>query len=192
MCRMCVVQTAKLDLLGARSMSKRLRGGTDGVITNCANDMWNSWNATNTALQQRANESTDAHGKLQSHMKKTMQEIYDQEKHIRQLKKAIRDKEAPLKVSQTRLENRTHRPDVELCRDPPFHRLVEEVGQIHDSVDLLQRKLAEAEGAHQDLLANKARLDHDLQIKANSMFIDREKCLSSRKSFPVVSLATKL
>ena len=49
-----------------------------------------------------------------------------------------RDKEAPLKVSQTRLENRTHRPDVELCRDPPFHRLVEEVGQIHESVDLLQ------------------------------------------------------
>ena len=27
-----------------------------------------------------------------------MQEIYDQEKHIAQLKKAIRDKEAPLKV----------------------------------------------------------------------------------------------
>ena len=29
-----------------------------------------------------------------------MQEIYDQEKHIAQLKKAIRDKEAPLKVYQ--------------------------------------------------------------------------------------------
>ena len=27
-----------------------------------------------------------------------MQEIYDQEKHIAQLKKSIRDKEAPLKV----------------------------------------------------------------------------------------------
>ena len=39
---------------------------------------------------------------------------------------------------------------------------------------------------------NKARLEHDLKIKANSLFIDREKCLSSRKSFPVVALATKL
>jgi len=39
---------------------------------------------------------------------------------------------------------------------------------------------------------NKARLEHDLKIKANSLFIDREKCLASRKSFPVVSLATKL
>ena len=32
-----------------------------------------------------------------------MQEIYDQEKHIAQLKKAIRDKEAPLKVSSVYL-----------------------------------------------------------------------------------------
>ena len=32
-----------------------------------------------------------------------------------------------VKVAQTRLEARAHRPDVELCRDPPHHRLVEEV-----------------------------------------------------------------
>ena len=44
----------------------------------------------------------------------------------------------------------------------------------------------------QVLLQNKARLEHDLKIKSNSLFIDREKCLGIRKSFPVVSLATKL
>ena len=72
-----------------------------------------------------------------------------QEKHIQQLKKSIRDKENPLKVAQTRLESRTHRPDVELCRDPPYHRLVDEVGQIQESLDLLNRKLNDAEGSHQ-------------------------------------------
>lgn len=173
-------------------MSQRLRGDVDNLVTQCANDMWSSWTTTNTSLQQRVSECTDAHNKLQSHLSKTMQEIYDQEKDISHLKKAIRDKEAPLKVAQTRLESRTHRPDVELCRDPPYHRLVEEVGQIQESVDLLNRKLNDAESAHQDLLMNKARLEHDLKIKSNSLFIDREKCLSSRKSFPVVSLATKL
>ena len=50
-----------------------------------------------------------------------------QEKHIESLKQAIRAKGNPLKVAQTRLETRSHRPDVELCRDPPHHRLVEEV-----------------------------------------------------------------
>lgn len=176
----------------ARSTSQRLRSDVDNLITQCANDMWSSWTNSNTSLQQRITESTDAHNKLQSHLSKTMQEIYDQEKHIQALKKAIRDKEAPLKVAQTRLEARTHRPDVELCRDPVHHRLVEEVGQIQESIDLLNRKLNEAESAHQDLLVNKARLEHDLKIKSNSLFIDREKCLSARKSFPVISLATKL
>lgn len=33
------------------------------------------------------------------------------------LKQAIKDKEAPLKVAQTRLYQRSHRPNVELCRD---------------------------------------------------------------------------
>ena len=63
--------------------------------------MWSHWNNTNMSFQQRITESNDAHNKLQSHLSKTMQEIYDQEKHIEALKKAIRDKGAPLKVSQT-------------------------------------------------------------------------------------------
>lgn len=33
------------------------------------------------------------------------------------IKKAISDKSNPLKVAQTRLEFRTHRRDIELCRD---------------------------------------------------------------------------
>ena len=53
-------------------------------------------------------------------------------------------------------------------------------------------QLNHAEAANQDLLKNKARLEHDLAIKSNSLHIDREGCLSSRKSFPVVSLSTKL
>ena len=89
--------------------------------------MWSHWNNTNMSFQQRITESNDAHNKLQSHLSKTMQEIYDQEKHIEALKQAIRNKGPPLKVAQTRLEARAHRPDVELCRDPPHHRLVEEV-----------------------------------------------------------------
>ena len=50
----------------------------DNLVTQCANDMWSSWNTSNTALQQRVTETTEAHNKLQSHLSKTMQEIYDQ------------------------------------------------------------------------------------------------------------------
>ena len=36
----------------------------------------------------------------------------------------------------------------------------------------------------QDLLRNKARLEHDLTVKSNSLAIDRQKCLNQRKNFP--------
>lgn len=53
-----------------------------------------------------------------------LQEIFDMEKNIELLKKAIQDKQAPMQVAQTRLDTRIRRPNVELCRDPVQHRYV--------------------------------------------------------------------
>lgn len=52
----------------------------------------------------------------------TCDEIARQEKNLEELRKAIRDKENPLKVATTRLETRTHRPGAELCRDPAQYK----------------------------------------------------------------------
>lgn len=51
-----------------------------------------------------------------------LQEVFDMEKNVELLKKAIQDKEAPMQVAQTRLDTRLRRPNVELCRDPVQHR----------------------------------------------------------------------
>lgn len=47
----------------------------------------------------------------------TRQEIFQLETKIQVIQKTIRDKEVQLKVAQTRLDERTRRPNVELCRD---------------------------------------------------------------------------
>lgn len=44
-------------------------------------------------------------------------------------------------VAHTRLENRTQRPNVELCRDTPQYGMVEEVAEIAESQLQLQEKL---------------------------------------------------
>ena len=44
------------------------------------------------------------------------------EKNIELLKKSIQDKQSPMQVAHTRLDIRTRRPNVELCRDPVQHR----------------------------------------------------------------------
>ena len=55
----------------SRSNSQRLRSDVDNLVTQCANDMWSSWNNTNTSLQQRVTETTEAHNKLTSHLSKS-------------------------------------------------------------------------------------------------------------------------
>lgn len=63
-------------------------------------------------------------------------------------------------------------------------RLVSEVREIEDTIQKLRERLMEAENTLQTLVKTKVTLEHDLSIKANSLFLDQEKCMSMRKSFP--------
>mgnify|MGYP002153690031 CR=1 FL=1 len=62
---------------------------------------------------------------------------------------------------------------------------MEEVSEISETIESLQMKLRQAENSLQHLLRTKAALEQDLSIKNNSLFIDREKCLGMRKTFPM-------
>uniref|UniRef100_A0A672Q8T7 Tektin n=1 Tax=Sinocyclocheilus grahami TaxID=75366 RepID=A0A672Q8T7_SINGR len=65
-----------------------------------------------------------------------------------------------------------------------FLRLVTEVREIEDTIHKLRESLMEAENTLQTLVKTKVALEHDLSIKANSLFLDQEKCMGTRKSFP--------
>ena len=63
------------------------------------------------------------------------------EVEIKGLEQSLADKVPPMKVVHTRLENRTERPNVELCRDTPQYGMVEEVAEIAESQLQLCEKL---------------------------------------------------
>jgi len=63
--------------------------------------------------------------------------------------------------------------------------LVEEVYEITETIEQLRAKLREAENALQQLLRTKMSLEHDLTVKNNSIYVDREICLGKRKNFPL-------
>ncbi|XP_065221213.1 tektin-3-like [Planococcus citri] len=170
-----------------RIKSSQLRTESENTMNECANNMWNSWNFTNSALSRRTNEILEAKNKLQMHLHKVQQEIFDVEKSMDMIKRAINDKSNPLKVAQTRLEFRTHRKDIELCRDIVQTRLQKEVEDLQTNIHYLNQKLREAESQHQQLLITRSNLEKDLEVKVNSLFIDREKCLGLRKACPVTT-----
>lgn len=100
-----------------RGKSAQLRSDIENLINTVATQIWDAWSNTNNALARRAAETLEAKSKLQMHLHKVQQEIFDIEKNIELLKKGIMDKSNPMKVAHTRLEARTHRKNVELCRD---------------------------------------------------------------------------
>lgn len=76
---------------------------------------------------------------------KVMDETASQEENIAALKKAIADKEGPVKVAQTRLEARNHRPNMELCYDTVQYGLISEVEEITKNIQRQVEVMKEGE-----------------------------------------------
>ncbi|XP_047635131.1 tektin-4 [Phacochoerus africanus] len=169
-----------------RLASVNLRELIDCILQDTAEDLRLQCDAVNLAFGRRCEELEDARHKLEHHLRKTLQEITDQEHNVAVLKQAVKDKEVPLKVAQTRLYQRSHRPNVELCRDTAQFRLVSEVEELNVSLAVLREKLLEAEQSLRNLEDTRMNLEKDLAVKTNSLFINRQKCMTHRARYPTV------
>ncbi|XP_067162406.1 tektin-4 [Apteryx mantelli] len=166
--------------------SINLRALIDNILHDVAEDLRMQCAAVNEAFAKRCEELEDAKHKLEYHLKNTLKEIGDQEANIAALKQAIKDKEAPMKVAQTRLYDRSFRPNVELCRDPAQFRLISEVEELTESIESLKKKLLESEQSLRNLEDTRMNLEKEIAVKTNSIFIDRQKCMAYRTRYPVV------
>ncbi|XP_011769654.2 tektin-4 [Macaca nemestrina] len=169
-----------------RLASANLRVLVDCVLRDTSEDLRLQCDAVNLAFGRRCEELEDARHKLQQHLHKTLREITDQEHNVAALKQAIKDKEAPLRVAQTRLYLRSHRPNVELCRDAAQFRLVSEVEELNMSLAALREKLLEAEQSLRNLEDTHMSLEKDITAMTNSLFIDRQKCMAHRTRYPTI------
>uniref|UniRef100_A0ABI7ZRR9 Tektin n=1 Tax=Felis catus TaxID=9685 RepID=A0ABI7ZRR9_FELCA len=114
----------------------------------------------------------------------TLEEIAELQEDIRHLEEDLRRKLQNLKLCHTRLESRTYRPNVELCRDQAQHGLTDEVHQLEATIAALKQKLAQAQDALDALYKHLARLQADIACKANSMLLDT-KCMDTRRKLTV-------
>lgn len=82
-----------------RAAGQRIHAMIDNLLVQAANETWAAWNNTNNALSLRIAELLDAKNKIQCRLSGIQQEIYDMEKHMDIIRKAIEDKAPALKVS---------------------------------------------------------------------------------------------
>ena len=107
------------------------------------------------------------------------------ENNIDKLNKAIGDKSGPIALSTTRLDTRTNRPNVELCRDPVQYRLINEVAELETNVGRLRGTLAQAEMELKGLIREHLNLEEDIDIKSKSVHIDNVQCMGLRQSIKI-------
>ncbi|XP_064582174.1 tektin-4 isoform X2 [Zonotrichia leucophrys gambelii] len=165
--------------------SVQLRSLINNIIHDASEDLRMQRAAVSEAFDSHCRELDGAKLRLESHLQQILKDIGDEEANIENLKKAIRDKESFLKVAQTRLYDRSCRPNVELCRDEPQFRLVNEVEGLTVFLEALKRKLMESEQNLKNLEETRMKLEKEIAVKANSIFIDRQKCMGYRVRYPV-------
>ena len=92
------------------------------MIRRAENAIKTNWNDTNNMFKERINETLNVQIKIMDQLKHVDREMTTLKKELKRLKISHHDKLAPVKMTQTRLEKRSHRPDNEACTDSPHIR----------------------------------------------------------------------
>jgi len=161
-----------------------LREAIDATLATAKNELKAQRIATEYAYRKRMHEFEMQEKELVWQRERTMDEIAEMERDIRNIEQAIVDKEGPSKLAQTRLEYRTYRRNVELCRDSTQKGLTAEVHQLQSTIESLKDKLAQQHHARYNLYQNLHRVERDIELKRRSMKIDN-KCLDIRRRLTV-------
>jgi tektin-2 len=169
--------------------ARRLREAIHHALQQTANDLQSQKLASDYAIRKRIHEFERALDELNWQKRQTEEEIAELENDIRRLVDDIRAKINPNKLAQTRLENRTYRPGVELCRDNVQYGLTDEVKQIEASKKALEEKLRQAQHALDGLEKNLHKINEDIQCKTNSLKLDQA-CDKSRQRLTTQRPAT--
>ncbi|GAB1288920.1 Tektin-2 [Apodemus speciosus] len=140
--------------------------------------------ATEFAFRKRLREMESFYSELKWQEKNTLEEIGELQGDIRRLEEDLRRKMMNLKLAHTRLESRTYRPNVELCRDQTQYGLIDEVHQLEATISTMKQKLAQTQDALDALFKHLARIQADIACKANTMLLDT-KCMDTRRKLTV-------
>ncbi|XP_032936720.1 tektin-2 [Catharus ustulatus] len=161
-----------------------LRGAITLTIAQTNNELDAQRVATEFALRKRMRDMEAALSELRWQEQNTLEEIAEMEEDIRQLEEEIRKRTLDLKVAHTRLETRTYRPHMELCRDQAQYGLTDEVQQLEEIIRALQQKRTESQNALDALYRQLHRIQTDIGYKTNSLQLDN-KCMDTRKKLVV-------
>ncbi|XP_036603273.1 tektin-2 [Trichosurus vulpecula] len=167
-----------------RKASADLREATALTIAETNNELEAQREATEFAFRKRRREIERSLSELKWQEKTTSEESAELQASIRRLENDLHTKMQNLKLAHTRLEIRTYRPNMEMCRDQVQYGLTDEVHQLEATIAALKQKLAQAQSTLDALHKHRARIQADIACKSNSLLLDN-KCIDIRRKLTI-------
>ncbi|KAH8395577.1 hypothetical protein KR222_000489 [Zaprionus bogoriensis] len=173
-----------------RQRSMALRSTLNTILMNGVRDLRTQADVVEKALTARINCTQEAVQRFENDLHRVLQDLADTESRIEQLHGRIRSFDAAMKVAQTRMYNRSFRPNVENCRDTAQQRLIDETHIIQSSVTAMLHELSAAEETKEALVGARNNLEREIMLKRRTLFVDRERCMVLRSHYPSASALT--
>ncbi|XP_045914962.1 tektin-2 isoform X2 [Micropterus dolomieu] len=157
----------------AMQVSQQKREDMSLTRAQLQNELNTQLRATEFALRKRHHHEEQARDELEWQIRNTEDEMAEMESDIHGLDTDLQAKTASLKLAHTRLENRTNRPGMDLCRDEVQHGLVNEVNQLEATIMALKQKLSEAQHSLQKMKLHHSRMLQDLSRKQEALSLEQ-------------------
>lgn len=166
----------------------KLREALFVVRERARNDMRAQRDCVDFTLRKRIYETQRARNELEWQLMKMREEMDKAIKEIDTLNEALMAKTDALKLCETRLENRSYRPGIELARDEAEAGLKDEVLQLRQTRKDLEDKIYCAKATYNALENQQVLIDRDLDNKSHSLMTDI-RCLDLRARLKTESVS---
>ncbi|XP_014094448.2 tektin-4 isoform X1 [Bactrocera oleae] len=170
-----------------RQKSIKLRQTLNYILMNAARDIRNQADVVERAFIARINCTQENLQRFENELRDCLQKLADTETRIVQLHRAVRSFDAAMKVAQTRVDNRSFRPNVENCRDFAQQDLIDEVSTIQSGVTAMLSELDAAENIKTGLMQTRSTLEREIMLKRRTLWLDRDRCMLLRSHYPSAS-----
>ncbi|CAL8371944.1 unnamed protein product [Gadus morhua 'NCC'] len=174
-----VVNISRAEQEKANSAS--LRALVSSLLDQTACDMRSRLRATALAFQRKIQETKTAKAQMEEHLARVQSEVSSQKRNRVALGVAMAEKELPLSVAQARLSARAKRPGTELCQDPAQILLLAEVQELTAHIHRMRTAASQSDAAQQSLVRCQLELEHNVEVKARSLYVDEVLCGGHRQ-----------
>lgn len=163
--------------------SKVLRAKVEGTLINTARDLRSQDVRVNKVLSERIARTQQVKIDLENQLRLTLSKIAETENILETLHEERMKVSQRLQVAQTRLNTKSIRPNIENCREGSLIALIEEVRDLNNSMNLLEKRAVETQKLRVGLIHERSLLENEIIVKNKTLFIDDKRLLWVRSHY---------